>query len=59
MLPNKNELQTLKYINEANVCGGGSVIKRHLFESWMQLYEKEISFLTPADGGPRANAPLE
>jgi hypothetical protein len=47
-------LKALKYINE-----GGIIIKRHLFEAWMQLYEKEITLLSPADGGPRANAPLD
>ena len=25
----------------------------------MQLYDREVSFLTPADGGPKINAPIE
>lgn len=54
VMVNKKELQQLKYIIE-----GGNIIKKNLFESWVTLYEQEVSFLTQADGAPKVKAPID
>jgi len=41
----KKELQTLKYISE-----GGTVIKKNLFNSWLNLYENEINYFAHQQG---------
>lgn len=41
----KKELQTMKYISE-----GGTVIKKNLFNSWLNLYENEIIAFAHQEG---------
>lgn len=48
----KKELQTLKYVSE-----GGIQIKRNLFDTWHHVYEKEITHLSPKEGGLKTLPP--
>jgi WD40 repeat protein len=36
--PNKKEMQAVKYVN------GGTIVKKNLFSSWLNIYENEANF---------------